>query len=59
MCQETGPGRIVAFTADSPQTRHNAKKSEAENGGIMRITAGSPFVAKIAVYARVLESIVR
>ena len=34
----------------SPQTRHSATKSETENGGILRVTAGAYLVAKTSEF---------
>jgi hypothetical protein len=41
-------GRVKMF---SPQTRHSPTKSETENGGILRVTAGEYLVAKTNDFA--------
>ncbi len=41
----------------SPQTRHSAGKRKSENGGILRVSEGSRFAAKIALFNRTLETV--
>jgi hypothetical protein len=43
--------------SDSPQTRHNAKRRELENGGILRVLEGAISVARTAGFDRIPESV--